>query len=98
MSASRPLFPKQLGTSLECFPRTVAAFRLLAKYPASVAEPQRIRRLGERGRGNARDARREVIAQRQHAAVAIDEPDEPLADLGSAGTEKDVLVFERRVE
>jgi len=34
--------PKQLGTSLERFPRPVAAFRLLAKYPARVAETQRI--------------------------------------------------------
>src|SRR5262245_33496613 len=85
---------QQLGAGLERFFRAVAPFRLLPKYSTRIAESQGIRDLSERGRGYARDARREVVAQGEHPTVAIDEPNEPLGDLGSAGAEEDVFVFE----
>src|SRR5215813_3115842 len=75
---------QQLGAGLERFSRPIAPFRLLPKYSSRIAESQGIRGLSERGRGYARDARREVVAQGEHPTVAIDESDESFGDLGTA--------------
>jgi len=71
-----------------------AALRLLPVDGARVAQPERLAGSGEGGGGHARQAGGEVVPERQDAAVAVGEADEPLGDAGSPRPEERLLVLE----
>ena len=93
-SAARSPCAEQLGADLQHLARPAAALGLLPVHRAGVAQPERQRGVGERGGGDAREAGREIVPEREDAAVTIGKADQPLGDVRSAGAEEGVLILE----
>ena len=90
-------FAQQLAAHLEDLASSTLPLGILAEHLAGVREAQRRGPVGELGRGEARHAGGEVVAQRQQLAVQVEETDQPVGDVRrpAAGAHEDLGVLER---